>query len=57
MTNWYTDSVCIPVQERLDKISLLCQQNAEVQVLINEINLILESAGTEIPEGSKDKGL
>ena len=51
MPNWYTDDVCIPAQERLDKISVLCQDKPEVQRLIHEITTILDSAGTDQPDG------
>jgi hypothetical protein len=55
MSNWYTDGIVLSVQERLDKISLQCQGNDEVQVLISEITTILESAGTECPDHEREE--
>lgn len=54
MVNWYNDGVCLPVYDRLDKIALLCQDNSEVQILIEEITTVLESAGTECPDHKRD---
>lgn len=54
MVNWYDDSICHPVQDRLYRIAQLCPDNSEVQILIEEINTLLDTAGTECPDHIRD---
>jgi len=49
MVNWY-DSMIDTVKDRLEMIENLCPNNPYVSRLIEDIDIILDSAGTQIPE-------
>ena len=54
MVNWFTDGVCLPIYERLDRISAR-QDDPESERMIEQIRTILDSAGTERPPIDEDE--
>lgn len=55
MVNWFTDGVCLPIYERLDRISSRIQDDPESERMIEQIRVILDSAGTERPPIDEDE--
>ena len=49
MPDWYQNDVVTPVNEQLREISLLSGNNPDILNLIDDIDMILGSAGTEQP--------
>jgi len=50
LTNWYNNGVVGPVKDKLELIERLCPGNPYVSRLIEDIDIILDSAGAECPE-------
>lgn len=55
MPNWFSDGICLPIHERLDRISSRIQDDPESERMIEQIRIILDSAGTERPPIDEDE--